>query len=108
MLDQKDLQAIREMMKEEIAESEKRMDTKLSKSENLILEEVERTRKILEKEMDERFVQVDKRFDKIDQRLDSMQHDINACKLEKRTLDILIRKIDQLERRIEELERKSA
>lgn len=49
MLDLKDLQAIREIFKGEIAESENRMDIKLAESENLILQETERTRNILEK-----------------------------------------------------------
>ena len=92
MLDQKDFDAIRLIMKEEIAESERRMEAKLAESENLLLEEMDRLQ-----------TNLTNRMDKIDSRLDTMQHEVNACKLEAGTLDILLRRIDRLESQLEEL-----
>lgn len=120
MLDQKDLEILKNMMEsvvdERLAKSEEtildkvderfakseemildKVDERLANSENLVLSEMERTREILERQIN-----------RIEDRMESMQHDINACKLEKGTLDILIKKTDQLEKRLEELERKSA
>ena len=95
MLEQKDLQAIREIIKEEIAESEDRMDVKLAKSENLTLEEMERTRNILEK-----------RIDKIQRNLDELNQYYRITKLENDNTALLLKMIDELSRRIEELENK--
>ena len=97
MLEQKDLQAIREIMKEEIAESEKRMDAKLAKSENLILEEMERTRNILEK-----------RIDKVQKNLDELNQYYRITKLENDNTSLLLKMIDELSRRVEELEKRTA
>ena len=131
MLDQKDLVAIRAVMKEEIAESEKRtesvmdqklpesekrmesvmgqklsesekrmesvMDQKLAKSENLILEEMERTRNILEK-----------RIDTVQKNLDELNQYYRITKLENDNTALLLKMIDELSRRVEELEKKTA
>ena len=68
MLDQNDLAAIRAIMKEEIAESEKKIesiiDERLTESENLILEEMERTRKTL----DDRISQVQRNLDELEKK----------------------------------------
>ena len=116
MLDQKDLVSIRAIMKEEIAESEKRtesvmdqklsesekrmesvMDQKLAKSENLILEEMERTRNILEK-----------RIDTVQKNLDELNQYYRITKLENDNTALLLKMIDELSRRVEELEKKTA
>lgn len=116
MLDQKDLVAIRAIMKEEIAESEKKMeammdtrlgesekkmetlmDTRLAESENLILEEMERTRNILEKHIN-----------KVQKNLDELNQYYRITKLENDNTALLLKMIDELTRRVEELEKKSA
>ena len=86
MLEQKDLQAIREIMKEEIAESE-----------NLILEEMERTRNILEQ-----------RIDQVQKNLDELNQYYRITKLENDNTALLLKMIDELSRRIEELEKRTA
>lgn len=97
MLEQNDLIAIRKIMKEEITESEKRTDARFEESENLILEELERTRSILEKEI----AQVQKNLDEISQyyRITKLENDNTALPL---------KMIDELSRRIENLEKKTA
>lgn len=97
MLEQNDLIAIRKIMKEEITESEKRTDARFEESENLILEELERTRSILEKEI----AQVQKNLDEISQyyRITKLENDNTA---------LLLKMIDELSRRIENLEKKTA
>ena len=101
MLDQKDLVAIRAIMKEEIAESERKMevmmDTRLAESENLILEEMERTRNILEKHID-----------KVQKNLDELNQYYRITKLENDNTALLLKMIDELTRRVEELEKKTA
>lgn len=97
MLEQKDLQAIREIMKEEIVESENRMDIERSESENLILEELERTRNILEQ-----------RIDQVQRNLDELNQYYRITKLENDNTALLLKMIDELSRRIEELEKRTA
>lgn len=97
MLDQKDLQAIRKIVKEENMESEKRTDTKLTKSENLILEEMERTRNILEK-----------RIDKVQKNLDELNQYYRITKLENDNTVLLLKMTDELSKRVEELEKRTA
>lgn len=97
MLDLKDLQAIREILKEEIAESENRMDIKLTESENLILQETERTRNILEK-----------RIDQIQKNLDELNQYYRITKLENDNTALLLKMIEKLEKRVEDLEKKTA
>lgn len=96
MLEQGDLQAIREIMKEEIAESEKRMDVKLTKSENLILEEMERTRNILEN-----------RIDTVYKNIDELAQYYRITKLENDNTTLLLKMIDELSKRVEELEKRT-
>lgn len=101
MLEQKDLAAIRAIMKEEISESEKRMealmDRKLSESENLVLEELERTRNILEKQID-----------LIQKNLDELNRYYRITKLENDNTIMLLRMIDDLSKRVDELEKRTA
>ncbi len=88
-------------MKEEIAEFEKTMevmvDTRLAESENLILEEMERTRNILEKNID-----------KVQKNLDELNQYYRITKLENDNTALLLKMIDELTRRAEELEKKTA
>lgn len=101
MLEQKDLAAIRAIMKEEISESEKRMETlmdgKLSETENFVLEELERTRNILEKQID-----------LIQKNLDELNRYYRITKLENDNTTMLLRMIDDLSKRVDELEKRTA
>ena len=89
------------VMGQKLSESEKRMesvmDQKLAKSENLILEEMERTRNILEK-----------RIDTVQKNLDELNQYYRITKLENDNTALLLKMIDELSRRVEELEKKTA
>ena len=84
-----------------LAESEKKMevmmDTRFAESENLILEEMERTRNILEKNIN-----------KVQKNLDELNQYYRITKLENDNTALLLKMIDELTRRVEELEKKSA
>ena len=119
MLEQNDLMAIRKIMKEQIAESDKRMDVRfaesenrtaarltefekrtdarLAESENLILEEMERTRNILEKQIES-----------VQKNLDELNQYYRITKLENDNTALLLKMINELSRRSEELEKKTA
>lgn len=97
MLEQNDLIAIRKIMKEEITESEKRTDARFAESENLVLEESERTRNILEKQIE-----------KVQKNLDELSQYYRITKLENDNTALLLKMIDELSKRIENLEKKTA
>lgn len=127
MLEQKDLQAIRSIMteeivksesnmksiiSEEIAKSEKRSETQLkdeiaklksemkqtlTTSENLILDETERTRSILEEQMA-----------KVQENIDELKQYYRITKLENDNTAVLLKLIDELSKRVEKLEKKTA
>lgn len=101
MLNQNDLAAIREIMKEEIVDSEKRMEskieTKLANSENLILQEADRIRDILEKQIKE-----------VQKNLDELTQYYRITKLENDNTALLLKLIDELSKRVEELEKRTA
>lgn len=101
MLEEKDLQAIREVMKSEIVASEERtkeyIDARFTESENLVLGEVERVREILENQI----AQVKKNMEELNQyyRITKLENDNTA---------LLLKMIDELSKRVEELEKKTA
>ena len=74
-----------------------KMDEKLVKSEGLILDELERTRGILEK-----------RIEKVQNNLDELNQYYRITKLEKDNTSILLKLIDDLSKRVEELEKRTA
>lgn len=86
MLEQKDLDAIRAIMKEEITESE-----------NLILEEMERTRKIL-----------DDKISQVQKNMDELNNYYKITRLENDNTSLLLKMIDELSRRVGELEKRTA
>ncbi len=73
------------------------LDQKLSESENLILEEMERTGNILEK-----------RIDTVQKNLDELNQYYLITKLENDNTALLLKMIDELSRRVEEPEKKTA
>ena len=86
---------------EKLAKSEDRMmakvDKKLTKSENLILDELERTRNILEN-----------RIEKVEKNLDELNQYYRISKLENDNIALLLKMSDDLSRRIEKLENRTA
>lgn len=89
------------MLDTRIAETEKQfgtvLDTKIAKSENLVLEEMERTRNILEKQID-----------KVRRNLEELHQYYTITKLENDNTALLLKMIDELERRVSELEKRTA
>ena len=75
----------------------KRMDEKLAESENLILDELERTRNILEKQISR--VQSD---------MDEMKQYYRITRLENSNASMLLKITEDLSRRVEVLERGTA
>ena len=73
------------------------LDAKIAKSENLLLEEMERTRNILEKQID-----------KVRKNLEELSQYYKITKLENDNTALLLKMIDELSRRISELEKKTA
>lgn len=123
MLDQKDLQVLQNMMEQvfdtriaesekkmeqvidtRIAESEKKMEQVVTQSENLILEELKRTRNILEQNINA----VQKNVDELNQyyRITKLEND-NTSLLLKMTND-LSKRLEEVERRTDEIEKRTA
>lgn len=86
MLEQKDLDAIRAVMKEEIAESE-----------NLILQELDRVQ-----------ISVESKMRAIQKNLDELNQYYRITKLENDNTALLLKIIDELSKKVEALEKKIA
>ena len=86
MLDKKDLEAI-----------EKILDKRLGQSENLVLGEIERSRGILEEQINQ-----------VQSNLEEIRQYYRIQKLESDNTALLLQMITELTKRVEELERKSA
>lgn len=105
MLEQKDMDMIQSLMesvlKNHLSETKENLeaivDSRLTESENLILEEMERSRKIL----DDRIQQVQKNMEELNKyyRITKLENDNTA---------LLLKMIDGLSKRLEALERKTA
>ena len=90
MLEQKDLDILKNMM-------ESIMDERLARSETFILDEIERTRDILEG-----------KIEKVQKNLDELNQYYRITKLENDNTALLLKMIDELSRRVEELEKRTA
>ncbi len=116
MLEQRDLDILKSMtvsvvekseesvlkqMDEKLAKQEesilRRVDEKLLKSEGLLLDEIERTRGILEKQIA-----------KVQQNVDEIYKYYRITKLENDNIALIIEQLEDLTRRMEELEGKTA
>lgn len=116
MLEQKDLDALSIMMQNIVKNSEiailkqvdekfvrfeermmKQVDDKITKSEVFVLDEIERTRNVLEK-----------RLDKLQQNLDELNQYYRIIKLEDNNIELLLKMNDELSKRVEKLEKKTA
>ena len=94
-------ESILEKVDEKLGKTEEsileRADKKLLKSESLVLDEVERTRKILEKQIE-----------KVQKNLDEINQYYKITKLENDNTSLVLKLIDELFKRIEELEKRTA
>lgn len=105
MLDQKDLQNLQNMMERvfdtRIGQTEEKMErminTKNAQSENLVLQELERTRNILEE-----------RIDMIQKNMEELNQYYKITKLENENTSLVLKMIDGLTKRVEELEKRTA
>ncbi len=120
MLDPKDLDALKSMMEsvidERITKSEQyvlgevdkritkseqhvleEVDERIEKSEQFVVGEIERTRSILERQIE-----------KVQENLDELRQYYRITRLESDNTALLLRMMDDLTKRIEELERRTA
>ena len=99
MLDGKDLQAIKAIMKEELSErldeTEVGMEEKLGRRTILILDEIERTRGILE----ERMVRTEKN-------VEELKKSAEADRIQNGTLDVILQLYQKQQEEIDELKTK--
>lgn len=90
MLDQKDIDMIRQVVREEVYE-------RASKTEDSLLDEIGRTQTYLEKQINE-----------VKKNMDELSQYYRITKLENDNTALLLKMIDQLNRRVEELEKRTA
>ncbi len=86
MLEQKDLEMIRQIMKEELRDSE-----------NILLKEMERTQANLERKINE-----------VQKNLDELKQYYRITKLENDNTALLLKMVEELSKRITELEKRTA
>lgn len=75
----------------------RKVDVKILKSEGLLLDEIERTRNILEKQIG-----------KVQQNIDELYKYYRITKLENDNITLIIKHLEDLTKRVEELERRTA
>lgn len=99
MLEEKDLEVLKSIMKTVTSEESilDKIDEKITKSQNILIDEMERTRSILEKKMD-----------KVQNNLDELNQYYKITKLESDNTTLLLKMIDELSKRVEELEKRTA
>ena len=90
MLEQKDIDMIRQVVREEV-------DERASKTEDFLLDEIGRTQTYLEKQINE-----------VKKNMDELIQYYRITKLENYNTSLLLKMIDQLSKRVEELEKRTA
>lgn len=90
MLDQKDIDMIRQVVREEV-------DERANKTEDFLLEEIGNTQTYLEKQIAE-----------VKKNMEELSQYYRITKLESDNTALLLKMIDQLNRRVEELEKRTA
>ncbi len=90
MLEQKDIDMIRQVVREEV-------DERASKTEDFLLDEIGRTQTYLEKQINE-----------VKKNMDELIQYYRITKLENDNTSLLLKMIDQLSKRVEELEKRTA
>lgn len=101
MLEPKDLEILENMMESVVKKSEefilKQVDEKILKSEGLLLDEIERTRNILEK-----------KITKVQQNVDELYKYYRITRLENENISLIVEQLEDLTRRVEILEKRTA
>lgn len=116
MLEQKDIDIIRSIMKEEIAESENRMESVMNKRiaeseermESVIHKRITESENLVLKELDRVQIGFENKISAVQKNLDELSQYYRITKLENDNTALLLKMIDELSKRVEELERKTA
>ncbi len=90
MLDKEDIAIMRDVVRDVV-------DDRLTKSENLVLEEVGRIQQVMNSDME-----------KLQRNMEELKQYYRIAKLENDNTSILLKMVEELTRRIEELEKKTA
>lgn len=90
MLEQKDLDAIRQIVGQEV-------DSRIARTEDFMLDEIGRTQTYLEGQIE-----------KVARNIEELNQYYRITKLENDNTTLLLRMVEQLSKRVEELEKKSA
>ena len=101
MLEQKDIEILKSLMQEVVKESEEnilnKVDERISASENLVLNELDRVQTHLEKEVDE-----------VRENLDEMKQFYRINKLESDNTTLLLQMYNNMQKEIEKIKTKIA
>lgn len=105
MLEQRDLNTLKDMMESVVNENSTKlgtsilgeMDKRLEKTETSILDETERTRDIIEKQIE-----------RIQKNMEDLNQYYRITKLENDNTALLLKMIEELSKRVEDLEKKTA
>lgn len=108
MLEEKDLEALKNIldgrfsqmestMDSKFSQIESTMDNRFSQSENLVLSELERTRAIVENKVET-----------VQKNLDQLKEYYRITKLENDNTSLLLQIVSDLQKRVSELEKRSA
>ena len=127
MLNQKDLDAIRSIMKEEISASEQRTDEKIQASEKRMIksmdEKIQASEKRMLKSMDEKIAKsenmvlreldrvqehLERKIERVSESVEELRHTVNAIKMQQDNTAAILKMYENLEKRVEVLEQKTA
>ena len=97
MLDEKDLQSIAGLITKTESKILTEMDKRFTQSENLILDELDRTRSIMEK-----------KIEVVQRNIDELSQYYRITKLESDNTTLLLQMINDLRKEVEELKQKIA
>lgn len=98
MLDKQDLEQIKVIMEEVLTDTVPGIiEEKVSQSENMILDEIDRVQEILQQHIDA-----------VGKNLEELQQYYRITKLENDNTTLLLKMVDELSRRVSELEKRTA
>jgi len=97
MLDLSDLQAIRDLMKEELKENNKLIEKRVEESEKMLLDEIVFNRNAVEKMVE-----------KVQKNIEELNQYYRITKLENETTSVILRLYQKLENEMEELKKRIA
>lgn len=98
MLDKQDLEQIKVIMEEVLTDTVPGIiEEKVSQSENMILDEIDRVQEILQQHINA-----------VEKNLEELQQYYRITKLENDNTTLLLKMVDELSRRVSELEKRTA